>query len=364
MELRKLRDKVLCQQELALWGGLLPLDVPAAAEPLVIRWKGAPVQGELLRQMIAFFRYANIVWRSEVQVRLAYRPEQGVWAAAALPQYIAEGLSSKEIAHPDTEALSLLKDLAHAELEMDGFPNGTAHSHCDIGAFDSGGDRADEIGQPGFHVTFGKLSSGEVEIHGRATFRGVRYEIDWSDWLAEPYLATPEELKRGLVRLAVPPESDLETLAGQFPAAWLEACVRRPPAPVRPVQESDIWSHMPSKTDWREEYDETAVPAPTEKFWVTTSLEDMQHNVRSPTLLRLAQRQLALEGADASELDQCEYLDDITDRATSAVGALCELLDLVPMGEEDVLRVLQEAGVLPSRSAPLDDDLLEWQIDE
>jgi hypothetical protein len=147
------------------------------------KWKQAPIPFELWRQIVSFFKWTYDTYQCEAQVRLAYNEDLREWRVAVLPQNITPGLFTDEIkVHVDRE-----KALDECGFNKEGFRFvGTVHHHCSASAFQSGTDHADEITQPGYHVTIGKLNGGQCDFHSRASFRGIMYpQVNDRDWL--PY---------------------------------------------------------------------------------------------------------------------------------------------------------------------------------
>ena len=216
--LAKHGTKLVALQDFGLWAGLLAYDVPPMSGAPHIRWKGAKLKTETLLELAAFFRHANETWHSEAQARLFYSAEKGEWKVVVVPQRVATGMFSGELKDWQmTDAQKAMREAAFAE-PGDGFqPNGTFHSHCDCSAFQSGTDHADEISQPGVHVTFGRVSSERIHVHGRVSFRGILYPIRWDDWLED----WPEGMNPDMQTFDLTVGKEFKH---SFPAAWLERC--------------------------------------------------------------------------------------------------------------------------------------------
>ena len=213
----KIKDGVMVRyQELGLWSGDIPDDVPKA-ENLNIRWHGAKLPTELLHTVLSFLTHAYRTWKSEAQVRLYYNVEASDWKAVVVPQEVGTGLLSREL-KPANMNEDQLKLRAKAFAETEGYLTcGSVHSHCDMSAGQSGIDHRDETGHPGIHITFGNLSENAVHVHGRVGFRGLIYPVCWTDWVdilpenADPdkdsfYYDPPEGWDQG------------------FPEEWLDCC--------------------------------------------------------------------------------------------------------------------------------------------
>ena len=227
---------VLSYQELGLWSGDIAKDLPPAGQ-INIRWHGAPIPRELWDQLISFFKHANATWKSEAQARLFYNVERQEWKAVVAPQRVGTGMYSGELKgyYLDAEKQAL-RDKVFAEV-ADCLPCGTAHSHCDCSAFQSGTDHRDELGQPGIHITFGRVAGDKIHVHGRVSFRKLIYPVTWSDWFPD----WPEELD--------PKRDEFEYVLSEgfkpdFPKEWLDCCFEYSPPPAR------VYSPPVGKSYW------------------------------------------------------------------------------------------------------------------
>ena len=171
------------KQTMSCYSGDLSAKLTAKTnKDLEIHWEAAPIPLLMWRQITAFLKWAYDEHNCEAQVRLAYNPDTREWRTAVLPQTIMLGLASKEF-EVDKD-----RETAFQEAGInDGFGFvGTVHQHCAASAFQSGTDHADELKQPGFHVTLGHLNTKKADWHSRASFCGIMYpEVNDSEWL--PY---------------------------------------------------------------------------------------------------------------------------------------------------------------------------------
>ena len=230
--------KLLVRQDFGLWSGLLPYDlgsIPPVKDP-VIRWHGAKIPSGIWSRLAGFFRHANATWKSEAQARLYYSAEKAEWKVVVAPQRVATGMFSGELKDWQmTDAQKKMRDEAFAG-PGDGFlPNGTFHSHCDCGAFQSGTDHADEISQPGVHITFGRVSSERIHVHGRVSYRGIIYPIRWDDW----FPGWPEGLDPALPTFEYVVGKEFKA---EFPKEWLERCFPYDSKPAAVDPRDDWWS--------------------------------------------------------------------------------------------------------------------------
>lgn len=204
--MRTKEGSVVAEQDLGLYKGLIPVDLPEPKESdMVLHFQGHKMPLDVWRPVSAFMLWSQETYKGEAQCRLFYRESDGAWRAVVAPQYISHGLSTDEVAvHPD-------KETAFA-CQKEGFVQiGTVHHHCTAGAFQSGTDHRDEITQNGLHITLGNLGSAELSVHARVTFRKICYKADLTEWLAfdpkllqTPYAEEPfpAEWKARLVKRA------------------------------------------------------------------------------------------------------------------------------------------------------------------
>lgn len=185
-------------------------------------WEGRKISHAVWSAVMAFFEWGYEEFKSETQVRLYYHPVRGEWAAWAYPQ-TPNGMTTSEL--PD--------DPEYIKQRNERFPAsqwyllGTIHNHCMVGAFQSGTDLHNESQQDGVHITVGKISTAEYDLHGRVIVRGTQYDIHWAQWLdfspdmkkVLPYV--PKGLHNALFegQLKMPPPKDAE-----FPAIWKTNC--------------------------------------------------------------------------------------------------------------------------------------------
>jgi len=171
-----------------LWKGYVRAAVQPKQVTPHLRWNGKRIPILLMHQAVAWFRAVNKSSKAECQLRLFYHVEHG-WAFDALPQSGA-GLSTKEISD-DPRHGKIISDYAARGYES----CGTIHSHCNISAFQSGTDSADEMQQAsGPHFTIGKLEEKNPDWHCRIVFRRVQYEAAAEDFVdIGPNWSVPDE---------------------------------------------------------------------------------------------------------------------------------------------------------------------------
>lgn len=212
------KNQPVTEQDLGLWQGDIVTLLPECKEPK-LRWTGAPIPAEFFGQMLGFFRHAHKTWRSEAMVRLAYNKAERQWRMVCYPQTIRQGMEVKEIKELNEEQKAI-RDAAFASLG-EGFQEcGSSHSHCDAAAFQSGTDLANELKNTGVHITLGRINSDRPHVHGRVSFRGIIYPINWAEWFED----WPEDMDGRVDNFDLIPGEDLS-----FPEEWLKSCFEPPP---------------------------------------------------------------------------------------------------------------------------------------
>ena len=212
------RGNPVTEQDLGLWQGDIVTLLPDCKEPK-IRWTGAPIPSKFFGQMLGFFRHAHATWQSEAMVRLAYNKAKAEWGILCYPQTIRQGMEVKEIKDLSEEQKAI-RDAALASLG-DGFQeNGSCHSHCDASAFQSGTDLTNELKNTGVHITLGKINTDRPHVHGRVSFRGIMYPINWAEW----FEGWPVDMDGRVDTFDLIPGNDTS-----FPETWLKSCFEPPP---------------------------------------------------------------------------------------------------------------------------------------
>jgi hypothetical protein len=205
-------------QDLGLWHGDIVTMLPDCKTP-GISWKGAPLPANFFSQMLGFFRHVHKTWGSEAMVRLAYNTELRQWRMLCYPQTIKQGMEIKEIKDL-TDEQRVIRDEMIACLNEGFMENGSSHSHCDMLAFQSGTDLANELKNTGIHITLGNINSERPSVHGRVSFRGIMYAINWKEW----FEGWPEDMDGRCDSFNLIPGDDLS-----FPQEWLKCCFEPPP---------------------------------------------------------------------------------------------------------------------------------------
>jgi hypothetical protein len=157
---------------LGLYSGELHVALPKMEGRPRIHWNGAVIDRETFRLALAFLKWTHDEHKVEGQARFFYNEETGEWKTVVLPQYIWSAGHTREV-----EADNPVKEKIIEDLLLDGFGEaGTIHHHSNMGAFQSAGDKEDELSRNGFHVTVGTMSAKVSAFHARATFKKIQYE--------------------------------------------------------------------------------------------------------------------------------------------------------------------------------------------
>lgn len=191
--------------------GDIPVALPSRAK-LQFSWLGPKIATGPFRTILSFLNWTQQKFGGESQAKIFYHPLRREWGFEVLPQNEPKGLHTHELeTHPDREGL--FKTWMSSGWVL----NGTIHHHCNISAFQSGTDSADELRFPGLHITVGKLGSkiGVADWHARYTLNGIMY----TDLPASMFLDSPETD----LNLA-----DLPT----YPGEWETRLIKPTPAPA------------------------------------------------------------------------------------------------------------------------------------
>jgi len=173
----------------------------------------------------------------EGQIRLFYNEFTREWKTVALPQYIWSAGHTREVEEDDPIKSKIIETLLNS-----GFGQaGTGHHHSGMSAFQSGGDKEDELGQNGFHFAVGQMSSPTADFHCRATFRKINYDpnqgmLDPNQWV--PGLHN-QVLQKDIAALWL----SLSNLP-PFPEEW-KTYLRKKPVQT-PVATTRNWTRLPT----------------------------------------------------------------------------------------------------------------------
>ena len=227
----QLYDKkyIVEHQDLGLYSGDINITPPPMAADPVLNWHGAPIDRNTFRMVLAFLKWTHDAHKCEGQARFWYNPETLEWRPVVLPQEKWGPSHTREV-----EEENDVKEAIITKLFADGFGEAaTIHHHSSMGAFQSGGDKEDELSRSGFHVTVGHMSSDTADFHARATFKKINYEEEkgmmrCAEWL--PGLRTKKTLKDNYTAIQSEIADfwlDLKNLP-EFPAVWKTYVVEKP----------------------------------------------------------------------------------------------------------------------------------------
>ena len=217
-------------------------------EKCLLNWKGAKIPYHLWREIISFMKASYAKNKSEATGRLLYHEVDKQWQFIVLPQKTT-GMHVDE----EADATSEPEFIAMIKAGWDQF--GTAHHHCTMTAFQSGGDAADELTSPGLHITVGHVDQDAVDLDARFVFRGFQYKTDLLNWVEIPELDLSK--MPGVLRTqmsALVQEHYLHSPeAIECPVFWLDYIK----APV--VLTSAIRFGALGRCDWRTEHDAPSI---------------------------------------------------------------------------------------------------------
>jgi hypothetical protein len=141
-----------------------------------LTYDGPKIPPLVWHQILSFFKWSYDTTKGESQVRLFVSPKHKTWKAWAFPQQASCGMSTKELHTEDSQK-------QRAELFTDHeawIAWGTVHHHCDMSAFQSSVDEADEKNVGGLHITVGDMTKASHSLHARLYHQGDLYEPDMS----------------------------------------------------------------------------------------------------------------------------------------------------------------------------------------
>jgi hypothetical protein len=230
------KKQAVAHMDLGLYSGDIHVAIPPMTGHPTIHWKGAVMPREVFREAVAFLKWTHDRHQVEGQARFYYNELTGEWKTVALPQYIWSAGHTREV-----EADDPVKEAIIEKLLLAGFGEaGTIHHHSGMSAFQSGGDKEDELARNGFHVTIGGMSGKVASFHARVTFRGINYEGQkgmmyagqWLPGLRTTYIlgSSHKPLHADITKYWL----SLEDLP-KFPQVWESYMVDKPVVVTTPV---------------------------------------------------------------------------------------------------------------------------------
>lgn len=155
----------------------------ATPEQVTLSWHRAKIKFSLWEQIASFLRWTQDTHKDEALVTLFYNDITDEWAAEVFPQN-GFGMTVKLLPE-DPEYAVLRKKYGKGWMQL-----GSIHHHCTMSAFASGTDQHDEADRDGLHITLGKMTETKMDIHIRAVFDKMVYDIksahqwiDMPEWL-------------------------------------------------------------------------------------------------------------------------------------------------------------------------------------
>jgi hypothetical protein len=224
----KYQDMTVQHMDLGLYAGDIAITLPPIAVKPRLEWRGAPIDRETFRIALAFLKWTHDEHKVEGQARFFYNQTSHKWRPVALPQYIWSAGHTREVEENNETKEKIISELLNA-----GFGEaGTIHHHSGMGAFQSSGDKTDELSRHGFHVTVGHMHGDIADFHARATFKKINYEMEdgmlnVAEWLPGLRTRTVNRKMLSFNPLINGFWLDLKNLP-EFPEDWKKLLVERP----------------------------------------------------------------------------------------------------------------------------------------
>ncbi len=184
-------------------------------DELVPEFKGSKIPRNMWKEILVFMKQSYDKYNSETLLFLFYDEKASQPWSYWVPPQITSGMTVKS--DPDHE---------NYKIQRKNYPDtmfGTVHHHCNISAFQSGTDEADEVDREGLHFTIGNLNKvDDIDIHCRITISGSHCDIPAETYIetaADPFKRTASITKE--VKTAILQEIhqlDIKTL----PDGWSE----------------------------------------------------------------------------------------------------------------------------------------------
>ena len=143
------------------------------------QWRGKKIPYAIWEQIVGFMKWSQKEHKAEAHLTLFYNTDTQQWAAWALPQEPA-GMTVKLLENDPQFAID------RAQFGQGWIMAGSVHHHCESSAFQSQTDSADEKNRDGIHITIGKTSNKEIDIHCRQVMDGLMMEAELEDWFDGP----------------------------------------------------------------------------------------------------------------------------------------------------------------------------------
>lgn len=178
-----------------------------------LSYTGPKIPRDEWHRMMSFFRWVNKEHRSECQVRGFIDPIDKTVRIWAFPQEARTGMEAREVDNDDSKA------------QRAALPNSdkliyflTVHHHCSAGAFQSGGDQNNEVGQDGLHITMGNMDAARHTIDTRLYLSRLKFSPNMARFwdIGEITAAcTPEATHDAIARHQM-----CQVVEMEFPEKW------------------------------------------------------------------------------------------------------------------------------------------------
>jgi hypothetical protein len=237
--------------DLGLYTGDIAVAVPNMAVPPRLYWTGAPIDRTTFRTALAFLKWTHDRHQVEGQARFFYNVDTHKWLPVVLPQYIWSAGHTREVEENNETKEAILEKLFTA-----GYGEaGTIHHHSGMGAFQSGGDKTDELSRHGFHVTVGHMHGDLADFHARATFKKINYEQEKNMMIVAQWLPGLRTRTIGGKYIQFNPMVNQYWLSlkdlPDFPEEWKDLLVPKPETSVVTIHHGNrtTYTRQPSCSD-------------------------------------------------------------------------------------------------------------------
>jgi hypothetical protein len=311
------------------WSALVPVTFKEVENP-VNRWNGGRITLDLWHRITKFFEWTLKETKSEAMVHLFYHWKSGCWDALVLPQKGCNGMRVDMLPdHPNY--IPTFQKLGEGWDVM-----GSLHHHCNVSAFQSSGDYADEITKTGLHITVGKVGSGRYDMHARSTFRKKVMSVVLSDWfdIGPQYDGLPPHLLSQIVQHFLTKPAPEGTA---FPEWWKDNVINVPSPPVLTTKVFDSGWSPPGP--WDKNSQPQLPPARPEH----------RQQFMKDELKEFAQE------SDMTPVEMAEWIKDLNEQ--TALPNLVEILNDYNATLEDAADALLEVAGDNNYNFPVDDDL-------
>ncbi len=174
-------------------------------------WTRERIPFDLWVQVVSFMKWSQTANKSEAHCSLFYNTELNIWDAWAFPQ-LCVGMTVRLLEDDPDYA----KD--RARFGKGWIMAGSVHHHCESAAFQSSTDSADERDKDGVHITVGKVSEKQVDLHTRQVWNGNMAPCEITSWIALPHWT--EAVPPGILTMELRRQILATVQTGAFPEEW------------------------------------------------------------------------------------------------------------------------------------------------